>query len=93
MTTERHQAYIKAMKILNDLKASKLNDAEFMILEDAAEARLLSDPNSEYAIESLEKSKDLLANLVGCQRWTHETANELLEQIELCATAQNKINA
>jgi hypothetical protein len=92
MTTERHAAYTRAKKTLDELHGVKLNDEEYELLADAAEGRLLaSDAEGEVSRHLFEVAAEKLRFLTDCDRWTRESAEKLLEEIHACAETQPQL--
>lgn len=92
MTSERHAAYTRAKKTLDEMHGVKLNGAEYELLADAAEGRLLtSDPEGEDSRRLFEIAAEKLRFLADCDRWTRESAEKLLEEIHGCAETQPEL--
>lgn len=83
MTSERYEAYKRALEQIERLAPTKLHDDEEALLRDAAEGLLLSaDPASEEATELRSKAFGLLDNLVESGRWFEATSERLRRDLE-----------
>lgn len=84
MTNERHEAYKRALAMI-DRKVAKLHPSEQELLRDSAEGLLLCfEADCAEATRLRVQAREKLAALVECDRWTSESAADLRAEIEGC---------
>jgi hypothetical protein len=86
VTSHRAQAYVRVIKTIEDLGASKLHAHEQEAIREAADALLFSDDLREdrAAREALDAVNVLIDRLVESGRMLPETAGELTADVESC---------
>ncbi len=86
MTSERSQAYGRAIKALTDLSTSKFHAGEQDTVREAADALFFCEDlgADEHAARALDAVRVLLDDMVAAERMTAETAARLLADIEGC---------
>lgn len=88
MNSERSQAYGRVMRRLSDVTGVKLHDAEVAIIRDSADTLLFAaSPREPGAVEALTLVERLMADLVDSDRWTHEAAQVLADDVSGCGPA------
>jgi hypothetical protein len=86
VNSERAQAYGQAIKVLDDLSASKLHEHEQDVVREAADAlffceNLDGDPGAEQALANL---YDLVDRMIENERLLPETGGRLTGLVEAC---------
>ena len=86
MTSDRAQAYGRVMKILQDLGPAKLQADEQERIRTAADTLLFAEDlvTDQGAIGALADMETLAHSLVEADRWTSESAGELLDALGAC---------
>ena len=88
MTSERSQAYGRVMRRLTDVTGVKLHDAEVAIIRDSADKLLFAaSPQEPEAVEAITLVERLMADLEQSERWTHESAQALADDVAGCGPA------
>ena len=83
MNTERTHAYGRVVKTLEDLGPTKLQASEQDRVRDAADT-LIFAADLDEARAALEDVDALAEHLVESDRWSHERARQLVEDILAC---------
>jgi hypothetical protein len=86
MNAERAQAYGRVVRAVEDLGPAKLLPAEEERIRAAADTLVLCGEPDCFADvrEALADIEDLAAHLVDSDRWTEETAAQLVRDVEAC---------
>ena len=86
MSPERAQAYGRVMKTLSDMGPAKLQPRERELVREAADAMFFArDLESDFeAADAVARLGEMTAMLVEADRWLFESADRLIEDVELC---------
>jgi hypothetical protein len=83
MTSDRTQAYGRVVKTLEDLGPAKLLAAEQERIRDAADTLIFAAGHDE-ASAALSDIEALAEHLTASGRWTAESADTLVENLQAC---------
>jgi hypothetical protein len=83
MTSDRTQAYGRVVKTLEDVGPAKLQPAEQDRIRDAADT-LIFAADLDEARSALEDIEALAEHLTASGRWTAESADALLQNVQAC---------
>jgi hypothetical protein len=83
MTSDRTQAYGRVIKTLEDIGPAKLQPAEQDRIREAADT-LIFAADLDEARRALEDIESLAEHLTATGRWTAESADALLQNVQAC---------
>jgi hypothetical protein len=83
MTSDRTQAYGRVIKTLEDVGPAKLQPAEQDLIREAADT-LIFAADLDEARSALEDIESLAEHLTATGRWTAESADALLHNVQAC---------
>jgi hypothetical protein len=88
MTTDRSRAYVRVIKTLADLGPAKLHDLEQRRIRNAADALVFAGSHDDEALAALDDIEVLVQDLIGCGRWTPQSAGRLADDVGACGPAR-----
>ena len=87
MTPDRSSAYVRVIKTLDDMGASKLHDLERMRIRNAADTLLFAAEGDQVALDAIADVEHLARHLIDTGRWLSDRAGTLADDVAACGPA------
>ena len=87
MTPDRSSAYVRVIKTLDDMGASKLHDLERMRIRNAADTLLFAAEGDQVALDAIADAEHLARHLIDTGRWLADRAGALADDVAACGPA------